>query len=50
VWKAGEAAAALPAPGTCDRSDPICQQAVFLVGLKDSLAEDCGPLPAGDKD
>jgi hypothetical protein len=50
VWKAGETSVSLPAPGTCDKGDPICLQARFLVGLKESLAEDCGPLPAGQED
>jgi hypothetical protein len=50
VWKANEASTPLPAPGSCDKGDPICLQAVFLVGLKESLAEDCGPLPAGQDD
>jgi hypothetical protein len=50
VWKAGETSASLPDPGRCNKGDPICLQAVFLVGLKESLAEDCGPLPAGQGD
>jgi hypothetical protein len=50
VWKAGETSVSLPDPGRCDRGDPICLQAVFLVGLKDSIADDCGPLPAGHYD
>jgi hypothetical protein len=50
VWKAAETSVSLPEPGHCDRSDPICLQAVFLVGLKESIAEDCGPLPAGQED
>lgn len=47
VWKAGESSESLPDPGRCNKGDPVCQQAAFLVGLEDSIAGDCGPLPAG---
>jgi len=47
VWKAGESTVSLPDPSRCNDGDPVCQQARFLVGLKDSIADDCGPLPAG---
>jgi hypothetical protein len=50
VWEARETSVSLPDPGRCDRGDPIGPQAVFLVGLKDRLAEDCGPLPEGHDD
>ncbi|HEY1613838.1 MAG TPA: hypothetical protein VGF97_09135 [Rhizomicrobium sp.] len=49
VWQANETSITLPNPNSCDHGDPICLQAIFLVGLGDSLAEDCGPLPDGDK-
>ncbi|HEX4158690.1 MAG TPA: hypothetical protein VHY79_09450 [Rhizomicrobium sp.] len=50
VSKAAETSVSLPDPASCDKGDPICLQARFLVGLEGSLAEDCGPLPAGERD
>lgn len=47
VWKANESSVPLPDPARCDRSDPVCLQARFLIGLEDSIAGDCGPLPPG---
>ncbi|HEX3429720.1 MAG TPA: hypothetical protein VHT03_02445 [Rhizomicrobium sp.] len=50
VWKAGESSVSLPDPARCNKDDPVCQQARFLIGLEDSIADDCGPLPPGHYD